>query len=164
MNISLTPELAQFVQDLVQTGMYHSSSEVIRDGLRLLREREQLRQIRIGELRKELAIGLEQLERGEVAPLDIEAVKAEGRRLLCRARDLQCWSGGPMMAAILRTPQANVDLTEIWCYIANDGPRRRIGFWMRSTRSAKRWFGSRGWARLATVSRRDCVFSRWTAM
>ena len=82
MNISLTPELAQFVQDLVQTGMYHSSSEVIRDGLRLLREREQLRQIRIGELRKELAIGLEQLERGEVAPLDIEAVKAEGRRLL----------------------------------------------------------------------------------
>jgi toxin ParE1/3/4 len=27
-----------------------------------------------------------------------------------------------MMAAILRTPQANVDLTEIWCYIAKDNP------------------------------------------
>lgn len=86
MNVSLTPELTQFVQDLVQTGMYHSSSEVIRDGLRLLRDREQLRQIRIEELRKEIAIGLEQLERGEVAPLDIEAIKAEGRRLLAERK------------------------------------------------------------------------------
>jgi antitoxin ParD1/3/4 len=87
MNISLTPELVQFVQDLVQTGMYHSSSEVIRDGLRLLREREQLRHIRIEELRKELAIGLEQLERGEYTVLNentLAEIKAEGRRRLAR--------------------------------------------------------------------------------
>lgn len=87
MNISLTPELAQFVQDLVQTGMYHSSSEVIRDGLRLLREREQLRQIRIEELRKELAVGLQQLERGEYTVLNdntLAELKAEGRRRLAR--------------------------------------------------------------------------------
>jgi antitoxin ParD1/3/4 len=90
MNISLTPELTQFVQDLVQTGMYHSSSEVIRDGLRLLREREQLRQIRIEELRKELAIGLEQLERGEYTVLNentLTEIKAEGRRRLARIQE-----------------------------------------------------------------------------
>jgi antitoxin ParD1/3/4 len=37
MNISLTAELEQFVQFQVQSGMYHSASEVIREGLRLLK-------------------------------------------------------------------------------------------------------------------------------
>jgi antitoxin ParD1/3/4 len=90
MNVSLTPELTQFVQDLVQTGMYHSSSEVIRDGLRLLRDREQLRQIRIDELRKEIAIGLEQLEQGEYTVMTentFEEIKAEGRRRLAQSRE-----------------------------------------------------------------------------
>ena len=90
MNVSLTPELTDFVQNLVQTGMYHSSSEVVRDGLRLLREREQLRQIRIAELRKELAIGLEQLERGECTVMNentFEEIKAEGRRRLAQYRE-----------------------------------------------------------------------------
>lgn len=90
MNVSLTPELTKFVQDLVRTGMYHSSSEVIRDGLRLLRDREQLRQIRIEELRKEIAIGLEQLERGEYTVMNentFEEIKAEGRRRLAQYRE-----------------------------------------------------------------------------
>lgn len=41
MNISLTPELEQLVDDKVNTGMYQTASEVIREGLRLLRERDQ---------------------------------------------------------------------------------------------------------------------------
>ena len=36
MNISLTPELEQYVNGRVQSGLYHSASEVIREGLRLL--------------------------------------------------------------------------------------------------------------------------------
>jgi hypothetical protein len=32
------------------------------------------------ELRREIAVGLAEAERGELAPLDIEAIKAEGRR------------------------------------------------------------------------------------
>jgi antitoxin ParD1/3/4 len=65
MNISLTPELTDFVKAQVASGMYHSASEVVRDGLRLLKDREQLRQMRLEELRKEIAVGIEQLERGE---------------------------------------------------------------------------------------------------
>ena len=42
MNVSLTPELEQYVNGKVQSGMYHSASEVIREGLRLLKEREEL--------------------------------------------------------------------------------------------------------------------------
>jgi len=80
MNISLTPELAGFVKEQVESGMYHSASEVIREGLRLLLHQKQDRQTRLEELRRQIAIGLEQLERGDAAPLDIEAIKAEGRR------------------------------------------------------------------------------------
>ncbi|MFH1109033.1 MAG: type II toxin-antitoxin system ParD family antitoxin [Planctomycetota bacterium] len=43
MNVSITPELERFVQDLVSSGRYHSASEVFRDGLRLLEEAERQR-------------------------------------------------------------------------------------------------------------------------
>ena len=58
MNISLTPELEKFVQQKVNSGMYHSASEVIRDGLRLLQEREQLRQLKLEELRQDILRGV----------------------------------------------------------------------------------------------------------
>ncbi|WP_377479230.1 MAG: type II toxin-antitoxin system ParD family antitoxin [Microcoleus anatoxicus] len=40
MNISLTPELEQFVQSTVKNGRYSSASEVILAGLQLLKELE----------------------------------------------------------------------------------------------------------------------------
>jgi len=43
MNVSVTPELERFVQDLVSSGRYHSASEVFRDGLRLLEQAERRR-------------------------------------------------------------------------------------------------------------------------
>jgi antitoxin ParD1/3/4 len=65
LNISLTPELASLIHEKVSSGMYHSASEVVREGLRLLKEQDEIRRIRLEELRKEIAIGTEQLERGE---------------------------------------------------------------------------------------------------
>ncbi len=65
MNVSLTSELEAFVAAKVQSGRYHSASEVIREALRLLEEREQLRAIRIQDLRKKIGEGLGQLDRGE---------------------------------------------------------------------------------------------------
>ena len=52
MNVSLTPELENFVADKVKSGRYTSASEVVREALRLLEEREQLRDIQKQELRK----------------------------------------------------------------------------------------------------------------
>ena len=75
MNVSLTPELEKLVSEKVESGMYHSASEVIREGLRLLKEHDELRQRRLEELRKEVAIGIEQAERGETATLDVEEMK-----------------------------------------------------------------------------------------
>ena len=53
MNVSLTVELEQLVNEKVASGMYHSASEVIREGLRLLNERDELPRIRREELRRD---------------------------------------------------------------------------------------------------------------
>jgi antitoxin ParD1/3/4 len=43
MNVSLTPELEQFVQGKVESGLYNNASEVIRESLRLLKEHDEVR-------------------------------------------------------------------------------------------------------------------------
>lgn len=65
MNVSLTTELEKLVAEKVRSGLYHSASEVIREGLRLLIERDNLRKTRLQELRKEVQVGLDELDRGE---------------------------------------------------------------------------------------------------
>ena len=74
MNVNLTPELDQLVHDKVDSGLYNSASEVIREALRLMQERDEIRQVRIEQLRKEIDIGYQQYLRGEAAPLDIDSV------------------------------------------------------------------------------------------
>lgn len=65
MNISLTMELEQLVNQKVASGMYHSASEVIREGLRLLKERDELRRIQREELRRDIMLGVEQVRQGQ---------------------------------------------------------------------------------------------------
>jgi antitoxin ParD1/3/4 len=43
MNVSLTPELEAFVDGKVDSGLYNNASEVIREGLRLLKEHDAVR-------------------------------------------------------------------------------------------------------------------------
>ncbi len=86
MNVSLGDSFDRFVASLVDSGEYQSQSEVIREGLRLLKEREELRALKLEEIRRQVAVGLEQIRRGEVAPLDLEAIKREGRKRLAAER------------------------------------------------------------------------------
>jgi antitoxin ParD1/3/4 len=64
MNVSLTTELEQLVNEKVASGMYHSASEVIREGLRLLKERDELRRVQMDELRRDVMLGVEQVRAG----------------------------------------------------------------------------------------------------
>lgn len=66
-----------FVRAMVQSGRYASASEVMRDGLRLMEERETLREAKLAALRSDIAEGLES---GPAAPLDMEAIKTDARR------------------------------------------------------------------------------------
>jgi antitoxin ParD1/3/4 len=52
--------------------MYTSSSEVIREGLRLLDERDRVRAEKLEALKREVALGVEQADRGEATPFDPE--------------------------------------------------------------------------------------------
>ncbi len=78
MNVNLADVFDNFIADLLKTGLYQSQSEVVREGLRLLKEREDLKQLRLAELRKEIAIGSEQADRGEL--VDGREAFAEIRR------------------------------------------------------------------------------------
>jgi antitoxin ParD1/3/4 len=83
MNVSLTPELEQYVSGKVRSGLYHSASEVIREGLRLLKEKDEIYQRKLDELRREIQIGIDQADRGEVSPFDeetLKGIKAQGRK------------------------------------------------------------------------------------
>jgi antitoxin ParD1/3/4 len=89
MNVSLTPELEKFVNKLVTKGRYQTASEVVRDSLRLLEDREKLRQIKLKELRAEIQIGIDQANRGQFAkPEDVtpEAIHARGMKRLAEMR------------------------------------------------------------------------------
>jgi antitoxin ParD1/3/4 len=68
MTIHLSRDREQFVRSLVQIGRFASEDEVINEALRLLQERDE--QAKLAELRREIAIGIEQADRGELAPFD----------------------------------------------------------------------------------------------
>jgi len=85
MNVSLTPTLEKLVQKRVASGRYGSASEVVREALRLLEQRDRLDQARIRDLRASLDLGIEQLDHGEGLVLDgktVKRIKARGRRRL----------------------------------------------------------------------------------
>ena len=79
MNVSLTPQLEQLVRNKVETGLYNSASEVVREALRLLEERDRLKEIRMDELRKKIQKGLDS---GPADPFDFEDLKERARKRL----------------------------------------------------------------------------------
>jgi antitoxin ParD1/3/4 len=70
MNVSLTEELELFIQEQVASGMYHSNSEVIRDGLRLLKKFNTPTQDYKVWLNDQIDIGLMQADNGEMVSGD----------------------------------------------------------------------------------------------
>lgn len=76
MNVNLGSVFDKFIAELVKTGMYQSQS--VREGQRLLKEREELKNLRLAGLRREIAAGSKQADRGEF--VDGEQAFAEIRR------------------------------------------------------------------------------------
>lgn len=65
MNVHLTPELEQLVQNRVKSGRYNSASEVVREALRLLEQRDEVFTLRKDEIRKQIEEGWHSAKRGE---------------------------------------------------------------------------------------------------
>jgi antitoxin ParD1/3/4 len=64
-NVSLTPQLNRFIAGLVKSGRYQSASEVVREGLRTLRERQRRESAVAADLRRKIKEGLDAVARGD---------------------------------------------------------------------------------------------------
>ena len=73
-NVSLTPELEKFVDGKVESGMYNNASEVVREGLRLLKEHDEIRR----RWAERIEQGWQQAQRGEVV---------DGEKAMAAAKD-----------------------------------------------------------------------------
>lgn len=83
MNIKLIPELQQYVKEKVASGQYDSASHVVAAALLLMKnEEESFTPEELEELRKEVALGIEQADRGEFVEFTAKDIQAEGRRIL----------------------------------------------------------------------------------
>ncbi|MEB3342081.1 type II toxin-antitoxin system ParD family antitoxin [Okeania sp.] len=65
-NLSLTSELESFINSAVKRGRYSSAEEMVSTPLQLLQEKELERTMRLEELRKEIAVGIADSDRGDV--------------------------------------------------------------------------------------------------
>jgi len=65
MNVHLTEELEQLVQNKVKSGRYNSASEVVREALRLMEHKDEVRSIQLKELRNRMDRALGESDRGE---------------------------------------------------------------------------------------------------
>lgn len=65
MNVNLGAKFDQFVAEMLDTGLYQSQSEILREGLRLLKDREERKKFWMVELRREVALGVAQADRGD---------------------------------------------------------------------------------------------------
>jgi antitoxin ParD1/3/4 len=81
MNVSLTPELEKFIDGKVESGLYNNASEVVREGLRLLKEHDEVRL----KWREQIERGWLQAQSGELVdgPKSMAAIKG---RLTSRAK------------------------------------------------------------------------------
>jgi len=80
-SISLTPELVSLIKAKVDSGLYTSTSEVVREALRLLERTDREQQTRAS-LRQAWDEGLAS---GDAGPLDFAELKAEARNRLVKA-------------------------------------------------------------------------------
>ena len=73
---TLGDHFEDLIKNLVHSGRYASASEVVRDGLRLIEDREKGRELKLAELRSAIREGLES---GASEPLDVAEIRAAAR-------------------------------------------------------------------------------------
>jgi len=74
MSTDLSPQSEQYLTEIVERGVFPDRAHALERAVDLLRQRE--------ELVRQVNRGIEQCERGELVPFDVDDIKARGRRRL----------------------------------------------------------------------------------
>lgn len=82
LNVSLPPELEMRVRQHVESGLYSSASEVIREALRLFETYQSVQAANLASLQAEIAKGIADIEAGQVREVDVSDLKQLGRAML----------------------------------------------------------------------------------
>jgi len=72
MNVSLTPSLEQYVRDCAATDDYNNASEVVREAIRLHKQQEEERQLKIAKLKAALKLGINDANEGVFADYSLD--------------------------------------------------------------------------------------------
>ncbi|MBU1664544.1 MAG: type II toxin-antitoxin system ParD family antitoxin [Gammaproteobacteria bacterium] len=83
-NVSLPPELENRVRHHVESGLYGSASEVIREALRLFEAYQAMRCVSLAALKADIDQGVTDIEAGKAREVDIESLKQRGRAALAK--------------------------------------------------------------------------------
>lgn len=82
LNVSLPAELEKRVREHVESGLYSSASEVIREALRLFEAYQGVQAANLAALTADIAQGKADIDAGRVAEVDIAKIKQRGRAAL----------------------------------------------------------------------------------
>jgi antitoxin ParD1/3/4 len=128
MNVSLTPERERLVNEKVASGLYQTASEVVREALRLLKERDQARE----QLRADVQAGVDQLARGEGRVYDKTSARQLAERIKSRRARPEF---GPGVRSFAVENYVIYDHQEIDILIARilHGRRDQIAAWSESS-------------------------------
>lgn len=87
LNVSLTPQLEEFVREKVDSGRYNSASEVVREALRLMGTYEGLRAGALAKLRDDVDAAWAQVDAGRIKDFDPVGIKRRGKARLAKMRE-----------------------------------------------------------------------------
>lgn len=106
MYIALPADVEDLIKRKVAAGEYDSPSDAVIHAIYLLDARDRLKAVQLEELRREIAIGIEQSKRGETKPFTketVEQIAAEGRKRLAEKAE-QLRAEADRMARNARQP------------------------------------------------------------
>ena len=86
MQVTLSPEMKEYIAEKVRAGQFASADEAVNFLLAAARDQERLAPEEIDELRAELDPAIAEADRGEFVDVDVEKIIAERRAALAARR------------------------------------------------------------------------------
>lgn len=86
LNVSLPPELENRVRQHVESGLYSSASEVIREALRLFEAYQSAQSANFAALKADIAQGVADIDAGRVREVNMSSIKERGRAIRATAK------------------------------------------------------------------------------